>query len=92
MQRVTQICKLLGKSEEAIQRKLQGHLSMDSIEGYLSGHIGDNPSANTSTATPNNYNHKTVPLDTPETGEMISLASKGSFDSEVITFTKSSAE
>ena len=39
--RVTQICKLLGKNDETIQRKLQGFLSMDSIEGYLSSHIGD---------------------------------------------------
>ncbi|XP_005111133.2 myotubularin-related protein 6 [Aplysia californica] len=41
--RVTQICKLLGKSDETIQRKLQGYLSMDSIDGFLSGHIGDGP-------------------------------------------------
>lgn len=43
---MTQICKLLGKSEETIQRKLQGFLSTDSIDGFLSGHIGDglNPS------------------------------------------------
>jgi hypothetical protein len=40
---VTQICKLLGKSDEAIQKKLQGHLSMDSIDGFLSSHIGDGP-------------------------------------------------
>ncbi|KAH9494581.1 Myotubularin- protein 8 [Bulinus truncatus] len=41
--RVTQICKMLGKSDETIQRKLQGYLSMDSIDGFLSNHIGDGP-------------------------------------------------
>lgn len=79
--RVTQICKLLGKSEEAIQRKLQGHVSMDSIEGYLSGHIGDNSNTSTNIVTPNFCNHKTSPFDV-EPLEMVPLTSKGSFDSE----------
>ncbi|CAG5121603.1 unnamed protein product, partial [Candidula unifasciata] len=39
--RVTQICRLLGKSDETIYRKLQGFPSMDSIDGFLSSHIGD---------------------------------------------------
>ncbi|GFO09175.1 myotubularin-related protein 8 [Plakobranchus ocellatus] len=82
--RVTQICKLLGKPEEVIQQKLQGHVSMDSIEGYLSGHIGDSPNANSSSsvAARNCHNHKIVPAGTPESAEMGVLTSKGSFDSE----------
>lgn len=40
-QRVTQICKLLGKSDETIQRKLQGFLSMESLDGFLAGHIDE---------------------------------------------------
>ncbi|XP_071086998.1 phosphatidylinositol-3,5-bisphosphate 3-phosphatase MTMR6-like isoform X1 [Haliotis cracherodii] len=39
--RVTQICKLLGKSDETIQRKLQGFLSMESLDGFLAGHIDE---------------------------------------------------
>ncbi|XP_064607612.1 myotubularin-related protein 8-like isoform X2 [Liolophura sinensis] len=39
--RVTQICKLLGKSEETIQKKLQGFLSVDSLDGILSGALDD---------------------------------------------------
>ncbi|OWF52869.1 myotubularin-related protein 8-like isoform X2 [Mizuhopecten yessoensis] len=37
--RITQICKVLGKSEETIQKKLDGFLSMESLDGYLAGHI-----------------------------------------------------
>ncbi|CAG5123118.1 unnamed protein product, partial [Candidula unifasciata] len=53
--RVTQICKLLGKSDEIIQKKLQGHLSMDSIDGFLINHIGDGSAVSNSNTdlTPN---------------------------------------
>ncbi|XP_059168052.1 myotubularin-related protein 6-like [Physella acuta] len=58
--RVTQICKLLGKSDEIIQRKLQGYLSMDSIDGFLSGHIGDGPAHSKSPPLTDNF-HKASP-------------------------------
>ncbi|ESO88450.1 hypothetical protein LOTGIDRAFT_125960 [Lottia gigantea] len=40
--RVTQICKLLGKSDDIIQRKLQGFLSVDSLDGILADHVDNN--------------------------------------------------
>ena len=53
-QRITQICKLLGKSDETIQRKLQGFLSMDSIDGYLASHLDDTSISNKLTSADRN--------------------------------------
>ncbi|KAL5012393.1 hypothetical protein ScPMuIL_010944 [Solemya velum] len=39
--RITQICKVLGKSEETIQKKLQGFFSMESLDGILAGHLDE---------------------------------------------------
>ncbi|KAK6168446.1 hypothetical protein SNE40_020977 [Patella caerulea] len=53
--RVMQICKLLGKPDEIIQRKLQGFLSVDSLDGILADHINSNENAGILDETSGNY-------------------------------------
>ncbi|XP_041360030.1 myotubularin-related protein 6-like isoform X2 [Gigantopelta aegis] len=66
--RITQICKLLGKSDETIQRKLQGFLSMDSIDGYLASHIDDASISNKMTSVDRNSDDSDHKLNHIESG------------------------
>lgn len=83
-QRVTQICKLLGKSDEIIQRKLQGYLSMDSIDGFLSNHIGDGPVNTKAPMLDNNFHKNSSDSDLTINGRQL--------DNAAVNYLKSDTE
>ncbi|KAJ8298540.1 hypothetical protein KUTeg_025071 [Tegillarca granosa] len=97
--RITQICKVLGKSEETIQKKLDGYLSMESLDGILAGHMDDlslpkkSLESKLNSQNDNNKNiSKDLSLDNKDMANIIKSDSESGFDESSSQMSKSGIE